>query len=72
MPEIEAVVVAFQGTYSQISNISKYVYLWIEKNGYRLSGKAFNISAKQAIKSRCVPLSTDFNKVPAIFMSGSR
>lgn len=46
MPEMDAAVVAFQGTYSQIGDINKYVYSWIEKNGYRISGKAFNIYYK--------------------------
>lgn len=46
MSEIEAAVVAFQGTYNQIGDINKYVYSWIEKNGYRISGKAFNIYYK--------------------------
>jgi len=46
MPEIEAAVVAFKGAYSQIGNINKYVYSWIEKNGYRIAGKVFNIYYK--------------------------
>jgi len=46
MPETEAAVVAFKGAYSQISDINNYIYSWIEKNGYRISGKAFNIYYK--------------------------
>lgn len=43
MPETEAAVVAFQGKYSRISDINRYIYHWIVENGYRISGKAFNI-----------------------------
>ena len=43
MPETEAAVVAFQGVYSQIGEINRYIYNWIVENGYRISGKAFNI-----------------------------
>lgn len=43
MPETEAAVVAFQGKYSQIGDINRYIYHWIVENGYRISGKAFNI-----------------------------
>jgi DNA-binding transcriptional MerR regulator len=43
MFETEAAVVAFQGKYSRIGEINRYIYHWIEKNGYRISGKAFNI-----------------------------
>ena len=41
--EIDAAVVAFQGPYSKIDEINKYVYHWTLQNGYRLAGKAFNI-----------------------------
>lgn len=43
MSETEAAVVAFQGIYSQIGDINRYIYRWIVENGYRISGKAFNI-----------------------------
>lgn len=43
MPETEAAVVAFQGIYSRIGDINKYIYSWIVENGYRISGKAFNV-----------------------------
>lgn len=43
MPATEAAVVAFQGKYSQIGDINRYIYHWIVENGYRISGKAFNI-----------------------------
>lgn len=43
MPETEAAVVAFQGKYSRIGDINRYIYHWIVENGYRVSGKAFNV-----------------------------
>ncbi|AEV30204.1 putative transcriptional regulator [Sphaerochaeta pleomorpha str. Grapes] len=43
MPETEAAVVAFQGKYSRLGDINRYMYHWIIENGYRISGKAFNI-----------------------------
>lgn len=43
MPEAEAAVVAFQGIYSRIGDINRYIYHWIVENGYRISGKAFNV-----------------------------
>lgn len=43
MPETEAAVVAFQGIYSRIGEISRHIYHWIIENGYRFSGKAFNV-----------------------------
>lgn len=43
MPETEAAVVAFQGIYSRIGDVSGYIYHWIAENAYRISGKAFNI-----------------------------
>lgn len=43
MPETEAAVVAFQGIYSRIGEINRYIYHWIVENGYRISGKAFNV-----------------------------
>ena len=43
MPETEAAVVAFQGIYSRIVDINRYTYHWIVENGYRISGKAFNV-----------------------------
>lgn len=43
MPETEAAVVAFQGIYSRIGDINSYIYHWIIENGYRISGKAFNV-----------------------------
>lgn len=43
IPETEAAVVAFQGIYSRIGDINGYIYRWIVENGYRISGKAFNI-----------------------------
>ncbi len=43
MPETEAAVVAFQGKYSRIGDINSYIYHWIIENGYRISGKVFNI-----------------------------
>jgi DNA-binding transcriptional MerR regulator len=43
MPETEAAVVAFQGIYSRIGEINRYIFHWIEENGYRIGGKAFNI-----------------------------
>lgn len=43
MSETEAAVVAFQGIYSRIGDINRYIYHWIVENGYSISGKAFNI-----------------------------
>lgn len=43
MPEIEAAVVAFQGTYNRISDINRYVYHWVTENGYEIAGKVFNV-----------------------------
>lgn len=43
LPETDAAVVAFQGKYSRLGDINRYVYHWIEENGYRLSGKPFNV-----------------------------
>lgn len=43
MPVTEAAVVAFQGIYNRIGDINRYIYHWIVENGYRISGKAFNI-----------------------------
>lgn len=43
MPETEVAVVAFQGKYSQIGDVNRYIYHWIVQNGYRISGKAFNV-----------------------------
>lgn len=43
MPETEAAVIAFQGIYSRIGDINGYIYRWIVENGYRISGKAFNV-----------------------------
>lgn len=43
MPATEAAVVAFQGKYSRIGDINRYIYHWIVENGYSISGKAFNI-----------------------------
>ena len=43
MPEIEAAVVAFQGTYNRISDINRYVYHWLTENGYEIAGKVFNV-----------------------------
>jgi len=43
MPQTEAAVVAFQGIYSRIGDINRYIYHWIVENGYRISGKAFNV-----------------------------
>lgn len=43
MPETEAAVVAFQGIYTRIGDINRYIYHWIVENGYRISGKAFNV-----------------------------
>ncbi len=43
MSETEAAVVVFQGIYSRIGDIITYIYNWIVENGYRISGKAFNI-----------------------------
>ncbi len=43
MSETEAAVVAFQGIYNRIGDINSYIYHWIVENGYRISGKAFNI-----------------------------
>ncbi len=43
MPETEAAVVAFQGKYSRLGDINRYIYHWIIENGYRISGKAFNV-----------------------------
>lgn len=43
MLETEAAVVAFQGIYSRIGDINRYIYHWIVENGYRISGKAFNV-----------------------------
>jgi len=43
IPETEAAVVAFQGIYSRIGDINRYIYHWIEENSYRISGKAFNV-----------------------------
>ncbi len=43
MPETEAAVVAFQGKYSRLGDINRYMYHWIIENGYRVSGEAFNV-----------------------------
>lgn len=43
MPETEAAVIAFQGIYNRIGDINRYIYHWIVENGYRISGKAFNV-----------------------------
>ncbi|MDD3212419.1 MAG: MerR family transcriptional regulator [Eubacteriales bacterium] len=43
MPETDVAVVAFQGIYSRIGEINRYIYHWIVENGYRISGKAFNV-----------------------------
>lgn len=43
MPETQAAVVAFQGIYSRIGDINRYIYHWIIENGYRMAGKAFNV-----------------------------
>jgi DNA-binding transcriptional MerR regulator len=43
MPETESAVVAFQGKYNQLGDINRYIYRWIVENGYRMSGKAFNV-----------------------------
>ncbi len=43
MPETEAAVVAFQGKYSRLGDINRYIYHWIVENGYRISRKAFNV-----------------------------
>lgn len=43
IPETEAAVMAFQGKYSRLGDINRYIYHWIVENGYRISGKAFNI-----------------------------
>lgn len=43
MPETEAAVVAFRGIYSRIGDINRYIYHWIVENGYRISGKVFNV-----------------------------
>jgi DNA-binding transcriptional MerR regulator len=43
LPETDAAVVAFQGKYSRLGDINRYVYHWIEENGYRISGKPFNV-----------------------------
>ncbi|HPD88814.1 MAG TPA: MerR family transcriptional regulator [Oscillospiraceae bacterium] len=43
IPETDAAVVAFRGKYSRIGDINRYIYRWIMENGYKISGKAFNI-----------------------------
>ena len=43
IPEMESAVVAFQGRYNRIGAIISYIYHWIIENGYRISGKPFNI-----------------------------
>lgn len=43
MPQIEAAAVAFQGIYSRIGDINRYIYHWIVENGYKMYGKAFNV-----------------------------
>lgn len=43
MPETEAAVVAFQGIYNRIGDINRYIYHWIVENGYKISGKVFNV-----------------------------
>lgn len=43
IPETEAAVVAFQGGYQRIYAIGSYIYRWIIENGYRITGKAFNV-----------------------------
>ncbi|MBS5933770.1 MAG: MerR family transcriptional regulator [Clostridiales bacterium] len=39
--ECEAATLAFQGVYSKIGEINSYMYQWVKKNGYQISGKSF-------------------------------
>ncbi len=41
IPETEVAAVAYQGIYSSISDISRYIYHWIEENSYKICGKPF-------------------------------
>ncbi len=41
IPETEVATVAFQGIYSRIGDINRYIYRWIEENGYKICGRAF-------------------------------
>lgn len=43
LPETQAAVVAFQGRYSRMSDINRYIYSWTKENGYKILGKAFNV-----------------------------
>ncbi len=43
MPATEAAVVAFKGIYSRIGDINPDIYRWVVENGYRISGKPFNV-----------------------------
>ncbi|MEN6316653.1 MAG: MerR family transcriptional regulator [Clostridiaceae bacterium] len=41
MPETEVAVVAYQGIYSRIGEINRYIYQWAVENGYKICGRAF-------------------------------
>ena len=41
IPETEVAAVAYQGIYSRIGDINRYIYRWTEENGYTICGRAF-------------------------------
>lgn len=42
IPETEVAAVAYKGIYSRIGEINRYMYQWIEENGYKICGKPFH------------------------------
>ncbi|MDP4153811.1 MAG: MerR family transcriptional regulator [Bacillota bacterium] len=43
MCETKVASIAYQGIYSRIGDINKYIYHWIEENGYKICGRAFQV-----------------------------
>ena len=41
IPECEAATLAFTGKYSQLGDINQYMYQWVQKNGYQITGIFF-------------------------------
>lgn len=42
IPETLVAAVAYQGSYSRIGEINRFIYRWITENGYKLHERAFN------------------------------
>lgn len=66
LPQCEAATVAFCGEYQQIGEINRYVFAWMKKNGYILSGLPFSTyyispgnekNPKNFITELCFPIS---------------